>query len=167
MHILNIADGRRVCGCALSLLNTCVCVHGRHIISAGGLQPRACLGHAPLSVHIWVRSPRIIHGAERAKRGGRPWASWSSANVEGPALIIKTTFTGRISAASVGGCAFQGHVRDNHEEGKVCRGFKKKKKHPVPTRAFTIRYFWKRNCQKNNHDWRLYCLLFLNYILLS
>lgn len=50
--------------------------------------------------------------------------------MEGPALIIKTTFTGRISAASVGGCAFQGHVRDNHEEGKVCRGFKKNKNTP-------------------------------------
>lgn len=36
----------------------------------------------------------------------------------GPALIIKNTFTGRISAASVVSCSLQGHMQDNHTEKK-------------------------------------------------
>lgn len=35
-----------------------------------------------------------------------------------PALIIKNTFTGRISAASVVGYTLQGHIQDNHTEKK-------------------------------------------------
>ena len=38
--------------------------------------------------------------------------------MEWPALIIKNTFTGRISAASVVGCSLQGHIQDNHTERK-------------------------------------------------
>lgn len=52
------------------------------------------------------------------KCGGRPRAAWSSASMEGPALIIKNTFTGRISAASVVDCSLQGHIQDNHTEEK-------------------------------------------------
>lgn len=36
----------------------------------------------------------------------------------GPALIIKNTFTGRISAASVVGSSLQGHIEDNRTEKK-------------------------------------------------
>lgn len=47
----------------------------------------------------------------------------------GPALIIKNTFTGRISAAaSVVGCSLQGHIRDNHTEKKFGNVAKEGKK---------------------------------------
>lgn len=49
----------------------------------------------------------------------------------GPALIIKNTFTGRISAAaSVVGCSLQGHIRDNHTEKKFGNVAKEEKKKP-------------------------------------
>lgn len=63
-------------------------------------------------------SARIIHGSERVKCGGRPRAAWSSARTRGQALIIKNTFAGRISAASVVGYSLQGHIQDNRTEEK-------------------------------------------------
>lgn len=50
----------------------------------------------------------------------------------GPALIIKNTFTERISAVSVVGCTLQGHIQDNHTEKKVWKHCTEKKIPKIP-----------------------------------
>lgn len=134
--MINIANGLHFAGCIASLVSmlrarVCMCngyiLLGRwahlhpHVhcwIHASSMCVCLCTGMLCPCMRVWACSVRIIHGSEWVKCGGRPQAAWSSARMEGPALIIKNTFTGRISAASVVGHSLQGHVQDNRTERK-------------------------------------------------
>lgn len=147
--MINTANGLCFIGCIASLVHmlcVCVCVYNGHIILVG---EDACL-HMSTVGFIHVRSCMcvFVYGACMCayvsmfcENNSWQWESetwWpSTGSLEfcqcgGPALIIKNTFTERISAVSVVGCTLQGHIQDNHTEKKVWKHCTEKKIPKIP-----------------------------------
>lgn len=177
--MINTANGLCFIGCIASLVRmlcVCLCVQWSYYISWWAhLPPYVHRGFhqcAFLHVCVCVWACMCAYVSMFCENNSWQWVSemwWpSTGSLEfcqcgGLALIIKNTFTERISAMSVVGCTLQGHIQDNHTEKKVWKHCTEKKSQRYPLcdterslHGMAVKHPQKPNKQTKKNNYRVF-----------